>query len=65
MCLYNLDRLGDAKQEFRQAARDDRSRSLAQQWIKVIESDEARLEQLRIARQQVRRDQQDSDAADD
>ncbi len=55
MCLYNLDRLGDAKGAFRQAARDERSRTLAQQWVKVIESDEARLEQLRLARQQLRR----------
>lgn len=58
MCLYNLDRLGDAKGAFRQAARDDRSRTLASQWIKVIESDEARLEQLRLARQQLQRSRQ-------
>ncbi|MEO1594491.1 MAG: hypothetical protein AAFS02_04515 [Pseudomonadota bacterium] len=64
MCLYNLDRLGDAKNTFRQAARSDRSRNLAQQWIKVITSDEARLEQLRLARQQVRRDRE-RDSADD
>lgn len=56
MCLYNLDQLSAAKAEFRNAMRDDRSKTLAQQWVKVIESDEARLEQLRIARQQVRRD---------
>ncbi len=56
MCLYNLDRLADAKSEFRKAMADTRSRTLSQQWVKVIESDEARLEQLRLARAQVRRD---------
>ncbi|MFK8053540.1 MAG: tetratricopeptide repeat protein [Woeseiaceae bacterium] len=61
MCLYNMDRLGPAKQEFRKAMNDERSRTLASQWVKVIESDEARLEQLRIARQQVRRDREASE----
>ncbi|MEL7296454.1 MAG: hypothetical protein AAGJ86_02265 [Pseudomonadota bacterium] len=56
MCLYNLNRLSAAKQEFRKATNDERSATLGRQWIKVIESDEARLEQLRLARQQARRD---------
>lgn len=63
MCLYNLDRLGPAKAEFRKAMRDDRSKNLATQWVRVIESDEARLEQLRLARQQVRRDAAKADEA--
>ena len=61
MCLYNLDKLADAKAEFRKAMSDDRSRTLAQQWVKVIESDEARLEQLRIARAAAQR----AESADD
>ncbi|MEO0575637.1 MAG: hypothetical protein AAF004_09245 [Pseudomonadota bacterium] len=56
MCLYNMNRLSAAKTEFTKAMSDDRARSLASQWIQVISSDQARLEQLRIARQQLQRD---------
>ena len=64
MCLYNLDRLGDAKAEFRRAAADDQSRRLAGQWISVIDSDQARLEQLRQARRRLR-EQREADEAED
>jgi lipopolysaccharide biosynthesis regulator YciM len=51
MCLYNLDRLDDARAEFRRAARDERSTKLAEQWIQVIDSDKSRLAQLQQALQ--------------
>ncbi|MEL6869495.1 MAG: hypothetical protein AAFO81_06820 [Pseudomonadota bacterium] len=56
MCLYNMNRLSAAKAEFRKAMTNDRSRKLAQQWVSVIDSDIARIEQLRLARQQLRQD---------
>ncbi|MEX0977101.1 MAG: hypothetical protein WDZ50_08405 [Woeseia sp.] len=55
MCLYNLKRYNDAIATFRQAARSERSRRLANQWITVIESDIARDEQIRLAEQAAQR----------
>lgn len=57
MCLYNQDRLADARTEFGRATGDPRSKKLGQQWIRVINSDIARLEQLRLAQAAVSRTQ--------
>ena len=54
--MYNMNRLYAAKAEFRKAMTNARSRKLAQQWVSVIDSDIARIEQLRLARQQLRQD---------
>lgn len=56
MCLYNLDRLRDARSEFVriQSSDDSRNKNLARQWVSVIDSDLARLDQLRQARQRLR-----------
>lgn len=65
MCLYNMNRLSAAKAEFTKAMSDDRARSLASQWIQVISSDQARLDQLRIARQQLSRDRAEAEEAEE
>ena len=39
MCLYNLREYGDAIDAFRSAAKADKSRRIANQWIQVIEAD--------------------------
>ena len=49
MCLYNQKKYRDAKQAFAQAGKTRRSRKIANQWIRVIESDEERNEQIRLA----------------
>jgi len=36
----------NARKTFREAARDDRSKSYAQQWLRYITSEEERLRQL-------------------
>jgi tetratricopeptide (TPR) repeat protein len=55
MCLYNLKRYNDAIAAFRLAARSERTRRLANQWITVVESDIAREEQIRLAEQSAQR----------
>jgi hypothetical protein len=54
MCLFELDRLGPAKQAFRQAAKDRRSEKTARQWLSYIEKEEERKEQLRRSLESVR-----------
>lgn len=54
MCLFELDRYEQAKQAFRQARRDDRSKQAANQWLQFIESEQERLRQLERSLQQVR-----------
>ena len=49
MCLYNLKRYSDAKAAFRKAAKTPRSQRTANQWVKVIDADVARNEQIRLA----------------
>jgi tetratricopeptide (TPR) repeat protein len=49
MCLYNLKRYKDATAAFERAARSQKSKRLAGQWIAVINADLAREEQIRLA----------------
>jgi len=49
MCLYNLQKYGAAIKAFRQARKTRRSARMSDQWIKVINSDIARNEQIALA----------------
>lgn len=49
MCLYYLKNYNEAVAAFKKAAKSERSRKVANQWITVIESDVAREEQIRLA----------------
>ena len=55
MCLFEMDRYEDAKKAFRAAAKDDRSRTTANQWLKFINSEQERERQLEESLKQVRR----------
>lgn len=46
MALYNLGKLKEAKTAFAEAARDDRSKKAAQQWIKFLDTEIEREAQL-------------------
>ena len=58
MCLYNLKRYQDATTAFERAARTEKSRRLANQWIDVINADLAREEQIRLAEASAERQRQ-------
>ncbi len=49
MCLYNQRKYNDAKAAFREARKAERSRRIADQWIKVIDADVERNRQIRLA----------------
>jgi len=49
MCLYNTRDYRDSIAAFREAGKTQRSRRISNQWIRVIESDIARNEQIRLA----------------
>ena len=49
MCLYNQQKYRDAIDAFREAGKTARSRRISNQWIRVIESDIDRNEQIRLA----------------
>ena len=49
MCLYNLRQYNGAISAFRQAAKTERTQRTANQWIRVINSDLERNEQIRLA----------------
>jgi tetratricopeptide (TPR) repeat protein len=49
MCLYNERDYRDAIAAFREAAKSERSRRISNQWVRVIESDIQRNEQIRLA----------------
>jgi tetratricopeptide (TPR) repeat protein len=49
MCLYNLQRYGDAKAAFREAAKVPRSQRTSGQWIRVIDAELERNRQIRLA----------------
>lgn len=49
MCLYNLKKYDEARTAFNRAARAEKTRKLANQWITVIDADVAREEQIRLA----------------
>ena len=59
MCLYNLRQYGDAKSAFRSAARSQKSARIASQWIRVIEADQERNRQIRLAQEAARKKQQE------
>jgi tetratricopeptide (TPR) repeat protein len=59
MCLYNLNRYNEARQAFQAAARTDKSRRVANQWISVINADVERNTQIAEAEQQARRKQEE------
>jgi tetratricopeptide (TPR) repeat protein len=58
MCLYNLKRYKDATAAFERAARSQKSKRLAGQWIDVINADLAREEQIRLAEASAERQRQ-------
>ncbi len=49
MCLYNQRKYSDATAAFREARKAERSRRMADQWIKVIDADVERNRQIRLA----------------
>ena len=51
MCLYNKRQYDAAIKAFRAASKSQRSRNIAQQWIRVIEADIERNRQIRLARE--------------
>jgi len=55
MCLYNERKYQAAIEAFRVAARTDRSRRVANQWINVINADVERNRQIRIAEEAARK----------
>jgi tetratricopeptide (TPR) repeat protein len=62
MCLYNLRQYNDAKSEFRRSARVEKSRRMSNQWIRVIDADIARNEQIRLAQKAAREKRAEVDA---
>lgn len=46
MALYNLGRHAEARAAFAEAARDERSRQSAEQWLRFLDAEIARAEQL-------------------
>jgi tetratricopeptide (TPR) repeat protein len=55
MCLYNLRQYGDAKKEFAKSAKVAKSRRVSNQWMRVIDAEVARNEQIRLAEQAARK----------
>ena len=55
MCLYNLQKYSAAINAFREARKTRRSAKISNQWIKVINSDIARNEQIALAEAAARR----------
>lgn len=48
MALFNLDEFDQARRQFERAARDKRSRSVAEEWLVYLESEQARRAALAI-----------------
>lgn len=59
MCLYNQKKYRDSINAFREARKTKRSERVADQWIKVIESDIERNEQIRLAENAARKRQEE------
>lgn len=59
MCLYNQKKYSDAKKAFREAAKTPRSKRVSGQWIRVIDADVERNEQIRLAESAARKRQQE------
>jgi tetratricopeptide (TPR) repeat protein len=62
MCLYNLRRYGPAKEAFQSAARSEKSRKTANQWIQVIDADVERNRQIEFAQESARKKQAEVEA---
>ncbi len=62
MCLYNQRKYSDAKKAFREAGKTNRSRKIARQWTRVIDSDIARNEQIRLAERAAQKQQRELEA---
>ncbi|MDX1515816.1 MAG: hypothetical protein R3288_03195 [Woeseiaceae bacterium] len=62
MCLYNLRQYGPAKDAFRAAARVQKSARIGNQWIRVIEAEEERNRQIRLAQEAARKKQAEVEA---
>jgi tetratricopeptide (TPR) repeat protein len=54
-CLFSLQRFDEAKAAFRAAARDDRSREAAGQWLSHAEAEQARVREMDRTRRMLRR----------
>lgn len=59
MCLYNQKKYNDSIKAFREAGKTDRSKRIANQWIRVIQSDIQRDEQIRLAERAARKQQEE------
>ncbi len=62
MCLYNLQRYGDAKAAFREAAKVPRSQRTSGQWIRVIDAELERNRQIRLAEQAAQKKRREIEA---
>ena len=62
MCLYNLREYSDSIAAFREAAKTQKSRRIANQWIRVIEADIERNRQIRLAEQAARKKREEVQA---
>ncbi len=62
MCLYNQRKYTAAKAAFRAAADAPRSRRTSGQWIRVIDADVKRNEQIRLAEEAARKKRRELDA---
>ncbi len=62
MCLYNLRQYSDAKTAFRQAAKVQKSRRVANQWLRVIDAEIERNRQIRLAQEAARKKREEVDA---
>ena len=65
MCLYNLRQYEDARTAFRAAARVDKSRRVANQWIRVIDAEVERNRQIRLAQEAARKKREEVQARRD
>jgi len=65
MCLYNLQSYGDAETQFRKAAKVQKSRRIANQWIRVIIAEVERNRQIDFATKAARKKRQEVQARRD
>jgi len=54
MCLFEKDQFEDAKKAFRQAGKDKKIEKRSRNWIKFIESEQARISQINESIKQAR-----------
>jgi tetratricopeptide (TPR) repeat protein len=65
MCLYNLRQYSDARDQFARAANVQKSRRIANQWIKVINAEVERNRQISLAQEAARKKREEVDARRD